>query len=381
MLRFHQPSADRAFAVVSAVHGSGTREAVAAAYAQVADMLSATGMQIVQERIFGSRKQGDTIRQERRRVLQAGGVAADGPLSLIEGAPMWGEGFAGAILHLISKTGAGHKVEILNEDGVVCGRSWQSGAMRYYVLQDVQPPVASVRKADGPAEQTRSMFDRASKILQEHGASYANVVRTWCYLSNILNWYGDFNRVRNEMYGQFGLMPGPDKPRLLLPASTGVSADNSGGAACSMDVLAVVAKDDASRTVRCLSNPHQKEAFNYGSAFSRGAVIETGHDLLMEISGTAAIDEAGRSQYPGDIRGQIRCTLERISTLLAQEKATLADIAAATVFVKKGQYADEFLRIMDDMDYSDFPGVCVISDICRDELLFEIDAEAVIRRH
>ena len=33
-----------------------------------------------------------------------------------------------------------------------------------------------------------------------------------------------------------------------------------------------------------------------------------------------------------------------------------------------------------DRGLSDFPTVCVVADVCREELLFEIDAEAVVRK-
>ena len=56
------------------------------------------------------------------------------------------------------------------------------------------------------------MIERAERILREQGAFFGNVVRTWFYLSDILSWYGEFNKVRNQKYGEFGIMPGPGDP-------------------------------------------------------------------------------------------------------------------------------------------------------------------------
>ena len=101
---------------------------------------------------------------------------------------------------------------------------------------------------------------------------------------------------------------------------------------------------------------------------------------LIEVSGTAAIDERGKSLFPGDIRSQINCTLDKVQTLLGQEGAGLADICAATVFVKRPEYADVFREIVIDRGLTDLPAVCIVADVCREELLFEIDAEAVVRK-
>ena len=83
------------------------------------------------------------------------------------------------------------------------------------------------------------MLERAERILRENGASYKDVVRTWFYLSDILGWYAAFNKVRNEKYGEFGIMPGPGDRELLLPASTGIQGETPSGAACAMDLIAV----------------------------------------------------------------------------------------------------------------------------------------------
>jgi enamine deaminase RidA (YjgF/YER057c/UK114 family) len=132
--------------------------------------------------------------------------------------------------------------------------------------------------------------------------------------------------------------------------------------------------------VRKLTNRKQLDAFRYGAAFSRGAVIEDDGVTLIQVSGTAAIDEHGVSLHHGDIRSQITCTFDKIESLLGQEGAGLADICAATVFVKRPQYAEEFWEIAADRDLAEFPAVCVVADVCREELLFEIGAEVIVRK-
>jgi len=50
------------------------------------------------------------------------------------------------------------------------------------------------------------------------------------------------------------------------------------------------------------------------------------------------------------------------------------------VFVKSPDYAPVFWKMAADRGLADFPAVCVVADVCREKLLFEIDAEAVVRK-
>ena len=93
------------------------------------------------------------------------------------------------------------------------------------------------------------------------------------------------------------------------------------------------------------------------------------------MSGTAAIDEQGRSLYPGDVRAQIDCTFDKIAALIGQEGATLTDIAAACVFVKRPEDALVYQERAAARGLENLPAVVMVADVCREELLFEIDAE------
>ena len=93
------------------------------------------------------------------------------------------------------------------------------------------------------------------------------------------------------------------------------------------------------------------------------------------MSGTAAIDEQWTSLYPGDVRSQIDCTFDKIATLIRQEGASLTDTAAACVFLKSPQDALIYQEQAAARGLENFPAVVMVADICREELLFEIDAE------
>src|SRR5579871_5417441 len=68
------------------------------------------------------------------------------------------------------------------------------------------------------------------------------------------------------------------------------------------------------------------EAYDYGSAFSRGMRIELNGVTILLISGTASIDDQGQTVHVGDLRAQVRRTYDNISKLLASEGATWSAI-------------------------------------------------------
>jgi enamine deaminase RidA (YjgF/YER057c/UK114 family) len=464
------------FIVTSVSDRHDAAEAAKTAYEAIAGILREARMEIVHERIFGSLSVQSLVMASCKEALNSQGIFSDSPLTYIQGDPPWGEGFAGVIIRAVSNNNSRENIWTVLDSGVPCGRGWRLNGVTHLVLQNIQaigsnqfitkntkhhPPlnplpsphsggfaeakregkkeVPSPLEGEGKGEgerihtydlfsmsrpaQTRLMIERAERILLENGASYKDVVRTWFYLSEILDWYAEFNKVRNEKYGEFGIMPGPGDRELLLPASTGIAGDSRAGAACAMDLIAVIENnpeessslsfpqvkrvgdpsekkdsgqagmtelkfrrgitndhiDKTRPSIRRLTNPSQLDAFRYGSAFARASVVRNGSTALIEVSGTAAIDEHGVSLYPGDIRAQIDCTFDKVAALLKQEDAELKDICSATVFVKQPEFAKIFYEMASASGLEDFPCVCIVADVCREELLFEMDAEAVVK--
>jgi enamine deaminase RidA (YjgF/YER057c/UK114 family) len=366
----------QAFMVASTLcEGDAFHDAVHA-YQQIAGLLNAQGMAIVQERIFGSQSVETEVMAARSATLQARHLPYSEPVTYIHGDPAWGKGFAGFIIHAV----AAEERWTIMDGPLPCGCGWRRNGCTYLVLQNINGKLDSSGDTESRPQQVRQMLDRAERILRENNASYNNVVRTWFYLSDILDWYPAFNKVRSEKYGEFGIMPGPQDRSLLLPASTGISGTTRAGSACTMDLIAVTGPNGSQPVVTQLSNEKQLDAFRYGSAFSRGALIRESDVSILQVSGTAAIDEKGKSMFTGDIRGQIKATLEKVEALMAQAGAGLKDITAATIFIKRPEYAGIFREMAQARGLEEFPAVCVVADVCRDELLFEIDAEAAIER-
>src|SRR5579864_5336250 len=138
---------------------------------------------------------------------------------------------------------------------------------------------------------------------------------------------------------------------------------------------------------RAITN-HQalNEAYDYGSAFSRGMRIDLNSFTVLLISGTASIDDVGRTVHVGDLRAQVRRTFDNITKLLASEGATWHDIVRTTCYLRDIErdyqaFNDERTRFYKEQGLDPLPASTGIQAIlCRPDLLIEIEAIAMFRR-
>jgi 2-iminobutanoate/2-iminopropanoate deaminase len=128
------------------------------------------------------------------------------------------------------------------------------------------------------------------------------------------------------------------------------------------------------------------EAYDYGSAFSRGMRIDLGQFVILLISGTASIDEQGRTLYAGDLRAQTQRTFDNITNLLAAEGATWKDIVRTTCYLRDIErdykaFNEERTAFYNEQGLNPVPASTGIQAIlCRPDLLIEIEAIAMFRR-
>lgn len=358
-------------------------QAAADAYAKVADLLAAEGMEIVQERIFGSLAANEPIRQARAAALKARQIADETPVTCVQGHPLWGEGLAGVSLLAVRPAEPDGVWLIRDVDGRPRGRGWKRHHATFLCLQGLHGKQDRPDTDNSRAAQAGRLFDLAGELLQTQKTDYRHVTRTWIYLSKILDWYDEFNEVRNAKYDGFGLMPRLDQPNtnhIRLPASTGIEGDSPGQPAATMDVLATILAPESPIQIHQMTNVKQRDAFQYGSAFSRGAAIRLPDATWISLSGTAAIDEKGVTLHVGDVRKQIHMTLDNIASLIAQEGAKLTDLCDATIFLKHAKDAEALREVLAERGLEQIAGVCVVADVCRDDLLFEIDGAAAVSR-
>jgi enamine deaminase RidA (YjgF/YER057c/UK114 family) len=129
------------------------------------------------------------------------------------------------------------------------------------------------------------------------------------------------------------------------------------------------------------------EAYDYArpSSFSRGMRIDVNGVTILLISGTASVDEEGRTIHRGDFRAQTWRTFRNITKLLEAEGATWHDIVRTTCYLRDIE-----------RDYKDFNEVRtafytalgldplpastgIQARICREDLLVEIEAIAMFQ--
>lgn len=128
------------------------------------------------------------------------------------------------------------------------------------------------------------------------------------------------------------------------------------------------------------------EAYDYGSAFSRGMRIDLNGVSILLISGTASIDDAGRTVHVGDFRAQLRRTFDNITKLLATEGATWHDIVRTTCYLRDIErdyqaFNEERTAFYKEQGLDPLPASTGIQAIlCRPDLLIEIEAIAMFRR-
>ena len=125
------------------------------------------------------------------------------------------------------------------------------------------------------------------------------------------------------------------------------------------------------------------EAPAYGSAFSRGLRLDIKGVTILLISGTASVDEQGRTVHPGDFGAQTWRTYRNITGLLEAEGASWKDIVRTTCYLRdiERDYA-EFNRIRTEFfrqqGLNPLPASTGIQAIlCRPDLLIEIEAIAI----
>jgi enamine deaminase RidA (YjgF/YER057c/UK114 family) len=236
-------------------------------------------------------------------------------------------------------------------------------------LSDLLPPDLSVDRT----KQARDLMERMEAGLQDAGMNFSHVVRTWFYLDNILDWYGPFNTCRDQFFQERGIFNG------VVPASTGVGMSNSAGAAIKGAVLAVKPLSPDAK-IFAVPSPLQCPALDYKSSFSRAVEVQTSRKRRLFISGTASIAPAGMTAHVGDVDKQIELTMKVVKAILDSRTMDWSDTVNAVAYFHDIQNLPRFEAYCRSHNLTTLPATPVEATICRGDLLFEIELEAVSSR-
>ncbi|MAG58013.1 MAG: hypothetical protein CMJ83_17140 [Planctomycetes bacterium] len=270
---------------------------------------------------------------------------------------------AGVQVHAVRTDG---RPRVLEHEGHARGRVITDGSHKWVSLAGVAAPEA------GPApRQARRMFEKAEALLKIAGGTTADLARTWLWLGDICPWYADLNQVRTEFFTERGLID-PAAGRSVLPASTGIGiVPAGGGQACALDAVAIVGDSGASHHVA--AGGDQQSAFQYGSAFSRATLAVTPAGKTLFVSGTAAIDDEGRTEHVNDPERQIAATLQHVRAVLHDFGCRDEHVLSAIAYAKTDEIRQEFEGRRDDVPW---PCLSLVADVCREELAFEMEVTA-----
>lgn len=268
---------------------------------------------------------------------------------------------AGVYVHAVT----GGSVKPVWLGGQLVGNELKDPHVRYVLLDNLHPEAQLDRGA-----QTHQLFERMEDALRGANMTFDDVARTWLYLDDILDWYDDFNQARTDFF----------KPRDVfkkrVPASTGVGGANSTGSALQASVLAAEAlSDDA--TIQAVPSPLQCPALDYDSSFSRAVEIATPEIQRLYISGTASIDPDGFTLHVDDVEAQIAYTMEVIQAILSSRNMGWEDVVRGVAYVKHKKDFDRFTEYCQAHQLPDMPIGLVQNDVCRDDLLFELEVDAI----
>ena len=261
---------------------------------------------------------------------------------------------------------AGVKVTSLAEQDDIVANSFSDGHA-YYLHANLSP----TDKAKPRADQARELFERMDALLRSCGMSFHNVVRTWFHLRHILQWYDEFNAVRNAFYAEQQL------DRQNLPASTAVGTLPPGDAALSAGLLALKpVKPDSPVQVAAVPSPQQGPAQDYGSAFSRAIEITAPEHRRLLISGTASIDERGATLHPRRFHPQMAKTFGVLGRLLESRGMGWADVLHGVAYIRRAEDIPALEKFIRQRGIPPIHVVPLAATVCRDDLLFELEIEA-----
>jgi len=261
---------------------------------------------------------------------------------------------------------SGTVAEAISLEGRRAGTRFEDGYAQYCRLVGLLPTSTSLSRP----EQAQTVFQQMAGALDNGGMVFSDVLRTWFYNDNILGWYREFNGVRTKFFTEKKVFDG------LLPASTGVAGRNAIGAALISGLIAVKSDDEGVRAFE-VPSPLQSSATQYGSSFSRAVELELPDLRRLYISGTASIDGQGKTVFLGDCAAQVGQTMEIVGAILQSREMDWGDVTRALVYFKRGADAPLFEKYRQENGVPAFPAIVVENDICREELLFEIEVDAV----
>ena len=289
-------------------------------------------------------------------------AGAGWPLLWVQGDVCSGEHVAGAQAFVLD----GVPVKRIHLENGVVGTMWSDEFADYCLLAGILPLDL---KADRYA-QTRGCFERIEAGVQKAGMNFLDVVRTWFFLDHLLDWYDVFNKARTDFFNERGVF------EHMVPSSTGIGAGNPAGAELSAGALAIRPKNSSVK-IQEIASPLQCPAVAYRSSFARATEIAYPDRKQLIISGTASIAPGGESMYQDDVVKQINLTLDVVEAILKSRGMTWADTVRSVGYFQNIRELPKFAEVLRARGLAPFPMSPAHAIVCRHDLLFELELDAI----
>ena len=207
---------------------------------------------------------------------------------------------------------------------------------------------------------------------------YPELWRIWHYLGAINEGEGDAERYRQFCIGRYRAVADAADFEARLPAATAIGTRGGG-----LSIIVMAGK----RPGLQVENPRQVSAFRYprpyglrSPSFSRATLLPCADGARLLVSGTASI-VGHATAFAGDPAAQLGQIASNLQALLAHAAQTRLPGRDAREFTADSyivylRHAEDLPRVQQELrqHFSDAPMRVVIGDICRRELLIEVEA-------
>lgn len=236
------------------------------------------------------------------------------------------------------------------------------------------------------SEQSCAVLGSLGAVLRSEGLAVNDISRQWNYIPRITDigrdgqqHYQAFNDARTDFYSGVEWREG-------YPAATGIGT-TFGGVMVEVDAAQL-----AHTRIVPLDNSLQVAAHEYSNQvlhgskilstpkFERAKAVDYGKgSVKIYVSGTAAI-RGEQSLHGVGIEEQTRATVENIDWLVGRDNMAHSGIQVQgdpqykvlRVYLK---YRSDYMPVREALErrFGALPMVCVLTDVCREELLIEIE--------
>ncbi|GHJ17395.1 MULTISPECIES: RidA family protein [unclassified Micromonospora] len=228
--------------------------------------------------------------------------------------------------------------------------------------------VAAPGRDGSTFEQALAALRGLEEMLSRAGMAPDHIDRTWYFLADIEETYGDLNKARDATFDRWKLT--------TYPASTGIGAGLPPGQAVAVMAEAVARDGVAAATP--FGTDLQCAPYDYGPRFVRANRSRRNGCQVVHVSGISSIDKQGVSLPQHDVRAAVDYAMASFTDLLAGADLSLADLVSCYVYCKDAEARSAFEAHCSDAGLT-LPHLSNTVDVCRPELRFEIEGRAVRR--